>query len=293
MRVTFNTTFRDGLEDVTAAAQRLAEWQRQVSSSRRVQTPSDDPSAAAQVVNERAEMAQLDQYRETTDSVEARLRVVDTLLSDMLTNLTNVQTTAAAGRSTILKPEQRQALALQLRGTRDALLLDVNSQFRGSYLFSGTATLTAPFTRDPSGTVQPYGGTSTVQQLDIDTTRSVEVTVDGGAVAGNLFDVLEDLAGAIEAGDMTTIEAGIQQVNAAFERVTNAQSRVGAVLGDVDAHRLRLDALSRASDARRSSLEDANLAEAISRMQQADTAYQAALSALGTIGRLSLMDYLR
>ena len=40
-------------------------------------------------------------------------------------------------------------------------------------------------------------------------------------------------------------------------------------------------------------LEDANLVEAISRMQQAETAYRAALGALGTTGRLSLMDYLR
>ncbi len=80
---------------------------------------------------------------------------------------------------------------------------------------------------------------------------------------------------------------------AAFERVTTAQSRVGVTLGDLDAHRMRLDAMRRASDARRSSLEDANLAEAISRMQQAETAYRAALGALGASGRLSLMDYLR
>lgn len=292
MRVTFNTTYRDGLEGIESAAARLAEWQRQVSSQRRVQYASDDPAAASAIVGERAEMASLDQFKETTDSVDARLHVVDSLLSDMLSNLTAAQTTAAAGRSTILTPDQREALALQLRGLRDNILMDVNGQYRGTFVFSGTASLTAPFAKDASGAVQAYAGNTRTQGLDLDRTRSVEVTLDGGAIMADLFPVMDALATAIEAGDMDQIDAGLDGLEAAFERVTTAQSRVGVALGDLDAHRIRLDTMRRASDQRRSSLEDANLAEAISRMQQAETAYRAALGALGTSGRLSLMDYL-
>ena len=46
-------------------------------------------------------------------------------------------------------------------------------------------------------------------------------------------------------------------------------------------------------DARRSSAEDARLAESISAMTQADAAHRAALGALANAGRLSLMDYLK
>ncbi len=292
MRVTFNTTYRDGLEGIQTAAARLAEWQRQVSSQRRVQYASDDPAAAAAVVGERAEMASLDQFKETTDSVDARLHVVDSLLSDILSNLTAAQTTAAAGRSTILTPDQRSALALQMRGLRDNILMDVNGQYRGTFVFSGTAVLTAPFAKDAAGNVLAYAGTEQAQGLDIDRTRSVDITLDGGAVVADLFPAMDALADAIETGDMAQVDAGLGQLQAAFDRVTAAQSRVGVTLGDLDAHRMRLDAMRRASDQRRSSLEDANLAEAISRMQQAETAYRAALGALGTSGRLSLMDYL-
>lgn len=292
MRITFNTTYRDGMEGITNAAARLAEWQRQVSSQRRVQYASDDPAAASAIVGERTEMASLDQFKKTTDSVDAKLHVVDSLLSDMLSNLTAAQTTAAAGRTTILTPDQRQALALQLRGLRDNILMDVNGQYRGTFVFSGTAVLTAPFTKDASGVVQAYAGDSRAQGLDIDRTRSAQVTLDGGALLADLFPVMDALATAIEAGDMAQVDAGLQGLQAAFERVTVAQSRVGVTLGDLEANRMRLDAMRRASDQRRSSLEDANLAEAISRMQQAETAYRAALGALGTSGRLSLMDYL-
>lgn len=292
MRVTFNTTYRDGLEGIQTAAARLAEWQRQVSSQRRVQFASDDPAAAAAVVGERAEMASLDQFEETTDSVDARLHVVDSLLSDILSNLTAAQTTAAAGRSTILTADQRSALALQMRGLRDNILMDVNGQYRGTFVFSGTAVLTPPFAKDAAGIVQAYAGTQQAQGLDIDRTRSVETTLDGGAIVADLFPAMDALAAAIENGDMAQVDAGLSDLQAAFDRVTAAQSRVGVTLGDLDAHRMRLDAMRRASDQRRSSLEDANLAEAISRMQQAETAYRAALGALGTSGRLSLMDYL-
>ncbi|MGE3840670.1 MAG: flagellar hook-associated protein FlgL [Vicinamibacterales bacterium] len=293
MRVTFNTQFNNGIYDLEAAATRLAEWQRQVSSQKRIDAPSDDPSAAAAVILENSQMATLDQYEETTDSVEARLKVADTFLSDLITNLTHAQTTAAAGRSTILKAEQREALALEMRSVRDAILQDFNVQYRGQYLFSGTASLTAPFAKDGAGVVQPYAGNDSVQRLDIDRNRTVPVTLDGGAVAGNLFDALDSLATAIESGDGAQMDAGIADLNAAFRRATTAQSSVGATLSDLDANRIRLDSERRASLERRSSLEDTNLAEAASRMQAADTAYRAALAAVSTNARLSLMDYLR
>lgn len=112
-------------------------------------------------------------------------------------------------------------------------------------------------------------------------------------MVGDLFDVLTSLRTAILNGDMAQIDVAFQGLDAAFARVTRVQSRVGNVLAELDEHRARLDAMHRASGARRSALEDANLAESISAMQQADAAYRAALGALATASRLSLMDYLR
>lgn len=293
MRVTFNTTFNNGIFDLEAAASRLAEWQRQVSSQKRIEVPSDNPSAAASVILENSQLSAIDQYTETTDSVDSRLKVADTFMSDLISNITHAQTTAAAGRSTILRPEQREALALEMRSVRDAILQDFNVQYRGQYLFSGTESLTRPFVKDGSGAVQAYAGNSSVQHLDIDRNRTVAVTLDGGAVAGNLFDALESLASAIASGDGAQMDTGITDLNAAFRRATTAQSGIGATLSDLDENRLRLGQERLASLERRSKLEDANLAEAVSRMQEADTAYRAALAAVSTTSRLSLMDYLR
>ena len=50
-----------------------------------------------------------------TDSVESRLTVVDTVLSDVIRQITNAQSRAAAGRSSILTPTQRTAIAGEIR----------------------------------------------------------------------------------------------------------------------------------------------------------------------------------
>lgn len=297
MRVTFNAMFRNGLEDINRAASALNDAQRDVSTLKRLHAPSDDPAAASAVVGERTEMRNLDQYVRATDGIDARLRVTDSVLSDLLVLLEKAQTTTAASRNSFLTAEQRNALALQLEGTRDAILSDVNAQFRGDYLFSGSRLDTPPYAM-AGGVVQPYAGDDRRLLVDIDRGRPVEITLDGdsliqGTEAADLFASFDALIAAVRAGDEAAMAAGSEALTRAHTRVTHAQSRVGQVLGELEAHRSHLSTLGTASNQRRSALEDTNLAEAASRMQQADTAYQAALASVGATSRLTLLDYIR
>jgi flagellar hook-associated protein 3 FlgL len=297
MRVTFSATFRNLVRDTARAAEEMVKRQFEVSSGRRVRVPSDDPQAMSTIVAERAEMRATDQYVRATDSVESRLRVVDTILSDIGKMLTAAQTTAAAARNSFVTPQQREAYALELEGLRDTILGDLNTQYRGTFVFSGTASLTAPYARDSSGTVGSYAGNAQGMLVDIDRNRAVAVTVDGeslarGTDASDVFEVFDSLIAAVRAGNLTGIGQGMDGLSRAFDRVSNVQSRVGAGLSDLDDHRVRLDEASRAADTRRSALEDANLAESISAMQQAEVAYRAGLGAASRTNQLSLFDYL-
>jgi flagellar hook-associated protein 3 FlgL len=296
MRVTFNMSYRNGVLDIQRAAEALQAAQREVSSGRRVQVPSDDPSAAAEVVGERARMREVDSYQGATDSVEARLRVADSVLSDVIGNLTTAQVKAAAAQVSFATPQQREALALELEGIRDAILSSANASFRGTFLFSGTQTTVMPFPQ-AGGTVQAYQGNSQAQQIDVSQSKAMDVTFDGFAVFGDVFADFDQLIAAVRAGNISgagvNVQQGLQRLTEAFERATAAQSRVGGFLATIETHRSQLSETKRASDTRRSTLEDANLAEAITRMQQADAAHRAAVGAVGATSRLSLMDYLR
>jgi flagellar hook-associated protein 3 FlgL len=296
MRVTFGSIFRNGLIDINRTSEDLARRQREVSSGRRIHVPSDDPSAMSATMGERVEMATLDNFTQTTDSVESRLTVVDSVYTDILNRIENAQTRAAGGRNTFLTQTQRDALAGEIRGAASAILTAVSTNYRGMYLFSGGQSLTPPYTPGPP--VSAYQGDGAVQQVDVDRNHAVQVTFDGGAILQgaaptDIFQSLEALATAVQSGNMTGIDQGMADLRGAFDRVTSAQTQVGIELARLPEDRARLVTQHDQADARRSAAEDANLAEAIAAMQQADQANRAALGALATAGRLSLMDYLK
>ena len=147
MRITFNTLYRDGLRQIETSAEALADAQKQVSSGKRVDRASDDPSAAVGGLANRAELATVQRYEKAADSVYSRLTVVDTVLSDVINKLTSAQTAVMSAQGTVQSPAQREAAAQELEGVRASLVDDFNTSFGGTFLFGGARSTTPPYTR--------------------------------------------------------------------------------------------------------------------------------------------------
>jgi len=298
MRVTFNAQNRNSTAGLEDSASRLIEFQRQVSTGKRIEKPSDDPSATLGSIGEHAETAAIDQYARATDSVASRLSVVDTVLSDLIMQMERAQVSAASARGSSKTQIQRDAAATDLEGIRDTVFGDLNTSFNGTFVFSGSASTVAPYTRVGSGPISAYAGSTSEMVVDIDQQRAVKIAFNGqlvtqGTEPQDIFAEFDDLIAAVRAGDNAGIDAGMQALQRMFERVSTAQGRVGADLRTIDEQKLRLSELRRSSVKRLSSLEDTNMAEAITGMAQADAAYRAALGAVNSVTRMSLMDYLR
>jgi len=297
VRVTANTGYQSVLADIQRAAEDLAKWQRQISSGKRVNAPHDDPAAAMVAISERGELALTESYADAAAAVESRLTAVDTVLSDLINQFEDAKVTAAAGRSTILSANQRETLAQKLEGLKAAIAADLNSQFRGTYVFAGTDSTTQPYPVQASGVVDPYQGNTSFAQVEVSRGEMVQVTFDGDAVArgtdtDNIFQVMDALIAAVRSGDMAGVDVGIAGLDRAFDRATATQSAVGISLSRLEGQKSRLQALRLESVARISKAEDANLAEAITNMTRAETAQRAALAAAASRSSQSLMDYL-
>jgi len=296
MRVTFGAVQRHANEGIARASEEMIKYQRQVSSGKRVERPSDDPSAASITVSERAELAAFKQFTDASDAADSKLRVADSVLSDLLDKLTAARTVVMSVRGSTATAAQRQASAEELRSLREAVLEDLNTAFRGTYLFGGAAGDTKPFVTT-GGVVDPYAGSTREVEVDIDRGRSVAVAFDGSAISQgsdltDIFAAFDQAAAAAVAADGTALGEAFDAMGRAFDRATRAQSSVGASLRAVADHKLRLADASRAPGARISTLEDANMVEAISGMNQAEVTYEAALGAAARSARLSLFDYL-
>ena len=128
------------------AASRLAERTRQMSSGKLMHAASDNPSAMASSITRRTEMGVRISIKQN-DSVESRLTVADSALTDIIKQITAAQGRGVGGRSTVLTQTQRDALSQEIRGSRDAILRGINASFNGMYLFAGGRSTTVPSAR--------------------------------------------------------------------------------------------------------------------------------------------------
>lgn len=295
MRITFSS-IRDGVNAINTAASQLAAAQQQVSSGKRLNVPSDDPRAAQRAINSQATIDALDAYKSVAESAGSRLSAIDSALSDVVEKITEARVALQSSLGSEANQAIRETAASTFEGVRDAIVADMNSTFGGTHLFSGTNAANNAYAK-VSG-AWTYQGTDDEMTVTVGPNRDVTVTRDGqeivkGTDAVDLLTVLDGLASAARTGDRTTLLAGLDQLDRAFTRATHAQSQVGYDETSVDDSKARLQSLRLSAMARLSEDQDANMAEALTRMSRAQTTYQAALGAVGATSKLSLMDYLR
>lgn len=295
MRVTFNN-LNDGLAALNVAAAALDRAQDQLATGRRLRVASDDPAATERAIAGRTDIATIDAYTRASDSAAARLSGMDTALTDIIERITEAKVRATGARGSTTTVESREAAALALEGIRDSVLGTINLSVGGTSLFAGAEARTNAYAQVAG--VWTYQGDGATVAVDIGQNRTVATSRSGQAIiqgtdTTDLFTALDNLAAAIRANDDAGMAAGVAALDRAFDRATRAQSQVGTDLNGVEEEQRQLSALKLASQKRLSKDEDANLAEAASDLSRADTAYRAALGAISTAGRVSLMDYLR
>jgi flagellar hook-associated protein 3 FlgL len=295
MRVTFQEQ-HSGVAAMQTAASALAQAQRVVTTGRRVNVASDDPEAARRVVQERAQLSALDAYKHSAETAASRLAAADTALGGMIELYTQALASAAGGRGTTTDASARFAIASSIRGIRDSVLTQINSQFGNRPLFAGSASEGRAYDAGAGGWT--YAGTPSVVQLEVQRERVVAITFDGQAILqgtdpANVLDELDALATALETADDAGVAAGMSALERAMARATRAQGHLGADEQGIADAVAQLSALRLASETRRAKAEDADMAAAITNLSSADTAYRAVLAAVSREERLSLLDYLR
>jgi flagellar hook-associated protein 3 FlgL len=295
MRVTFHA-LDAGVEAINTASSQFIRAQEQVETGKRLRAPSDDPAAAQRIIGGKTELGAIDSYSRSADAAGSRLAVIDTVLTDMVDKITEARATVAGGMGSIATQGSRDALAAKLQGLRDALSSDINSTFRGTYIFSGGVGTAAPYAQIAG--VWTYQGDSSPVTVDIASNHSVTTALDGQAImqgsdATDVLTTLDGLVTAVQTGDQATLASGMDALQRAFDRTVHAQSTVGADQHGIEEELQRLSSFRLAAVQRVSKDEDANVASAISEMTQADTAYRAALGAVGASSKVSLIDYVR
>jgi len=289
----------DPSNDILAALTRTQQEQQraalQLASGKRVSVPSDDPAAAAAMVDNLSRSAQTDEFVHSISTITALQQTADSTLSSVASALTRAINLGVEGSNGTLSDANRKSLAEELRGIKQQLLSLGNLSFQGSYVFAGTASQTQPFVLDastPSGV--RYDGNQGVNQVTVGDGFQVEMNKPGSdiftAPGSDVFQSVQDMINALESGG--DVGATVVGVRAAFDHVSAQRVFYGNTLNQLDAQETFLKGEQLQLASQQNALVGTDLAEAASRLANATSARAAAVNAVAKMSQMSLFDYL-
>jgi len=288
VRVTNSMVLRSTLRDLNGSLARLQDTQADLSTGKTVRKVSDDPGRASSAMATRQQIRRSEQQARSLADAQSWLYAADTALVSGLDMMTRLKQLAVlAGNQGVATPGSREAIATEINGIRDELLSLANTRHGDRTIFSGTQPGPA---FDDTGT---YVGDAGAVVRDIAPATSVTVNMTGDQVFGDVFEILDQLAAAIVAGDSAGISAQHAALDGAATRLGAAAAEIGARASRVDNVKIRAEAEQAGLRERLSELEDTDIAEALVRVKAQENAYTASLMAASRVIPPSLLDYLR
>lgn len=177
-RISLAQIFTQGLRGILSAQSQVYKTQSQVSSGKRVLQPSDDPVAAAQILQLNQAQSEIDQYQKNIGGATSSLELEDTQLDSISTLLTRVRERAVQAGDGGLSQDDRAAIVAELTQRLNELGGLANTRnTNGEYIFAGFQGQQAPFVQ--SGTSFTYRGDSGQRYVQISSSTSVPVNDSG------------------------------------------------------------------------------------------------------------------
>lgn len=146
MRVSTNTIYETGTNLMLQQQEALMKTQQQLSTGRRILTPSDDPISAAQALNISQSKSLNEQYSVNRTSASSSLGLEENILKQVTSLLQDVHESTVHAGSASLTDADRKIIATELRSQLESLVgLANTTDEKGQFLFSGYQASTKPF----------------------------------------------------------------------------------------------------------------------------------------------------
>lgn len=268
-----------------ALSRDIAKAQTQLSTQKRIQSPSEDPVAAARISSIGRAQANDAAWKSNLNLAAALAERADTALKAAGTAFDRVTELMTQGATGTLSGQDRATIALELRSIAAELTsLKSSKDSRGNALFMSGYSLRIP--------VQ-----SGVQVIAVGTREDVFESVATAGGPKDLAAIVSDAATALEiaapAARQAAVAASMDEVAAAVGHVAAQHGEHGALANRVD------QLLERQADTglqmaeERSGLEDTDIQAVIARLSSQQLSLQAAQAVFARVNENTLFDILR
>ena len=270
----------------------------EVSSGLRVTTLGADPVAVAENAQLLNQIQRDDSFTQTSGLTEGMLRVTDSALGSVVTELTQAIQLATEGNNGTLNGSDLKSISNQIAGIRDEVLSLANTSYQGQYVFAGSATGTSPFTLDNTSTPPTvnYGGNSSVNVLQAPNGQTVALNVPGdkiftattSSVFGALDNLIQDFASgstASSASDLASLNVAMNSVNQQRVALDNSLNQITAASSAANSESTQLKTVQ-------TNLMQADIPAVATQLALTESQQTALIHVISALGSGSLFDKL-
>jgi flagellar hook-associated protein 3 FlgL len=294
MRIATSALQRSVVQAVQSNLQRIARAQAQIATEKRIQTVSDDPVAASEVMADNEELRATDQYRRNLSTVSTRADLEESVLSQLTLLIERAQELATAQSSGTATTATRLVAKAEVDRIIEQVAQLGNTKLGREYIFGGFQTATAPFaatTASPAIASATISGERSLEvgrgQFTLANNNGQTVFVASGVVAG-----LTALRDGLMAGGGDAVGAAIPVLGASFDKVQSLIGDVGGRMNQLESVGGSLDALEMSVTIHKSVREGVDLSTSTTELLAAQTSLQAALLSASRVLNISLAQYL-
>jgi flagellar hook-associated protein 3 FlgL len=308
MRISTSWAQQTAVNSILAQQSKMQQTQMQLSTGKKLLTPSDDPGAAARIIDLNQSIKQTEQYQSNINAARQRLDLESGVLQNATDILHRIKELGVQGLNATYSPSDRTIIATEMESLNENLVGMANTRnANGEYLFSGFKSTTQPFSKNTAGGGYTYAGDGYQRTIQIGETRQIAdgdpginvfgipagplpATVPAPGSITNIFEAIDKFAADLKANAPNA--ASLDDISSALDKMLIVETSAGARLNALDSQEGHNADFVLDMKTVLSSTEDLDYAEAISKFNLQTVSLQAAQQAFTQVKKLSLFNYL-
>lgn len=300
IRITNNMLVNDLKRNLNSNMRNMDIYQRQLSTGRKINQPSDNPAGLVKSLRLRTNLTEIEQYTANIDEALNFMETTDAALDNINQILQRVrELTVKAGNGTN-DAGALEAIASEIGELKEQLKLVANTTYGAKYIFAGSNVTEPPVNGDK------WQGNERLLELEIGAGVKIGINLtmedffgnpdgldESGNPDGGLFGLLNDLKTAINSGDLEAVDTGLGDIDGKIDSLLSMRAVVGAKINRLELQKNRLESTQTSFTGLLAQNEDADMAEVIMQLKMQENVYRASLAAGTRIILPSLADFLR
>ncbi|MFP4547630.1 MAG: flagellin [Fidelibacterota bacterium] len=293
MRITEGMISRNLLTNINSSREKMAVYQNQTATGKKLEKVSDDPVDYTKVESFRNAISNNSQYLEGINLAKGWIDVSMTGLDQINEGLMTAKEIAIRAADISNNGDNWETFRDQINDIIEDTVSLSNSTFMGKAVFAGTKSKTdkAFIYNDNSIT---YTGNDKKINRKIADNYYVDINTTGQElIETEAFDNLINFKNALDNGDTDAITKAIDLLDDSSAEIGKRSAAIGSAKIQIVNTENRLNTANVNLKSYLSNLEDADMAEAITNYKNEETAYQAALHSTSNAINLNILNFLR